>query len=112
MANIPEDDRDAVLVLVTEALRDAGRTAPPPEAEQGDWLRGEAEWSEHDEHGWVALVPVRLDVWVPKALVAWQMTLQSGGLIQPGWMDDPRLSLARWPAIEAAVRRLYAAVEV
>lgn len=106
MEDITGDDRDAVLALVTEALRDAGRTEPPPEAEQGDWLRGDAEWSEPDEHGWVALVPVRLDVWVPKAMVAWQVMLQSGGTVWPEWMDDPRLSLARWPAIEAAVRRL------
>lgn len=112
MADIPEGDRDAVLALVTEALRDAGQTAPPPEAEQDDWLRGDADWSEPDEHGWVALAPIRFDVWVPKALVAWQVALQLGGLLQPEWMDDPRLSLARWPAIEAAVRRLYAAVEV
>ncbi|WP_010188491.1 hypothetical protein [Sphingomonas sp. PAMC 26605] len=112
MADIPEGDRDAVLALVTEALRDAGQTAPPLEAEQGDWLRGDAEWSGPDKHGWVALVPVGLDVWVPKALVAWQVALRSDGLLPPEWMDDPRLSLTRWPAIEAAVRRLYAAAEV
>ena len=82
----------------------------PPEAEQGDWLRGETEWNEPDEHGRVALVPDRLDVWVPKVLVAWQMALQSGDLLQPECMDDPRHSLARWPTIGAAVRR-YAIAE-
>lgn len=80
MADISEGDRDAVLALVTKALRDAGRTAPPAEAEQGDWLRGDAEWSEPDELGWVALVLSRIDVWVPKAIVAWQVALRSGGL--------------------------------
>ena len=112
MANIPEGDCDAVLALVTETLCDAGRIAPPRDAERGDWLRGDAEWSEPDEHGWVALVPVRIDVWVPKALVAWQVALQSGRPLQLKWIDDPRLSLARWPAIEAAVGRLYAAAGV
>ena len=47
-----------------------------------------------------------------KALVAWQMALQSGNLLQPNWMNDPRFLLKRWPAIEATVRRLYAAAEV
>ncbi len=70
MADISGSDRAAVLALVTEALRNAGRTAPPLETEQGDWLRGNAKWSEPDEHGWVALVPVQFDVWMPKALVA------------------------------------------
>lgn len=112
MADIPEGDCDAVLVLVTEALRDARRTAPPAEAEQGDWLRGNVKWSEPDEHGWVALIPVQFDVWMPKALVAWQMALQSGDLLQPNWMNEPRYSLARWPVIETAVRRLYAAPEM
>ena len=111
MTNIPEGDREAVLALVTETLRDAGRTTPPAAAEQGDWLRGDVEWSDADEHGWVALVPSHIDVWVPKALVAWQVALQSGGLLQPEWMDDPRLSLKRWPTIETAVRRLYATAE-
>ena len=111
MADIPEGDRDAVLALIIEAMRDAGQTVPPPETEQGDWLCGDAEWSEPDEHGWVALVLIRLNVWEPKALVAWQGTLQSGGPLEPEWMDDPHLSPARWPAIEAAVRRLYATAE-
>jgi len=112
MANIPKGDRDVALALVIEALRAAERTAPPPETEQGDWLRGNVKWSEPDEHGWVALIPVQFDVWVPKVLVAWQMALQSGDLLQPNWMNDPRFSLRRWSAIEAAVHRLYTAAEV
>lgn len=66
MADIPGSDRDAVLALVTEALRNAGRTVPPPETEKGDRLRGNAKWSEPDEHGWVALIPVQFDVWMRK----------------------------------------------
>ena len=39
MADIPEGDRDAVLALIIEALRDAERTAPLPEVEQGGSAR-------------------------------------------------------------------------
>ena len=55
------------------------------------------------------MVPVRTDIWSPKALVALQTTLRSGGTLRRMSMDDPRLSLARWPVIEAAVRRKFGA---
>ena len=57
-----EGDREAILALLDQALRDAGRTEPPPEAEQGAWLKGDIEWSVPDEHGWIAVVPVRTDI--------------------------------------------------
>lgn len=107
MMDNSQDDRDAVLALVTETLRDAGRTTPPPETEQGDWLRGNAEWSDPDANGWVTLKPVEIAVWVPKALVGWQVALQSSDPLAPEWLEYPRLSLTRWPAVEAAVRSLY-----
>lgn len=108
MDEVSPQDRAEVLILIDQALRDGERTTPPPEAEREDWMKGEFEWSEPDEHGWVGMVPGRPDVWVPTALVTWQITLQSGGTLGRELLDDPRLSLARWPGIEAAVRRLYA----
>ena len=110
MDDVSEQDRAALLALVDEALRDAGRTEPPPEAELSAWLKGDIEWSVPDEHGWIAMVPVRTDIWSPKALVALQTTLRSGGTLGRMSMDDPRLSLARWPAIEKAVRRTFGSV--
>lgn len=108
MMDIFQDDRDAALALVKETLRDAGRTTPPPEIEQGDWLRGTAEWSDPDANGWVTLVPVEIAVWVPRALVGWQAALESRDPLKLEWLDLPHLSLTRWPAVAAAVRRLYA----
>ena len=35
MDDVSEQDRAALLALVDEALRDEGRTEPPPEAERG-----------------------------------------------------------------------------
>ena len=108
MDDVSEQARANVLGLIDQALRDDERTTPPPEAERMDRLKGEFEWSEPDEHGWIAMVLGRSDVWVPKALVTWQITLQRGGTFGRELLDDPRLSLARWPDIEAAVGRLYA----
>ena len=108
MDDVSERDRAEVLALIDQALRDEERTTPPAAAERQDWLKGEFEWGDPDEHGWIAMVPGRPDIWVPKALVTWQITLQSGGTLGREPLDDPRLSLARWPDIEAAVRRLYA----
>ena len=108
MDYVSERDRSEVLALIVQALRDEERTSPPAEAEREGWLKGEFEWSEPDEHGWIAMVPGRPDVWVPKALVTWRITLESNGTLGRELLDDPRLSLARWPDIEAAVRRLYA----
>lgn len=112
MMDISQDDRDAVLALVTETLRDAGRTTPPPETEQDDWLRGTAEWSDPDANGWVTFAPVEIAVWVPKALFGWQVALESRDPLAPEWLKYPHLSLTRWPAVEAAVHRLYAAGEI
>ena len=61
------------------------------------------------KHGWIAVVPVRTDIWVPKALVSLQIALRSGGKLGHEFMEDPRLSLTRWPAIEEAVRGMSAA---
>jgi hypothetical protein len=99
MDDVSEEDRAALLALVDEALRDEGRTEPPPEAERGAWLKDDIEWSVPDEHGWIAMVPVRTGIWSPKVLVALQTPLRSGGTLGRELMDDPRLSLVRWPAI-------------
>ena len=109
--DISEGDREAALALVKATLRDAGRTTPPPETEQGDWLRGTAEWSDPDANGWVTLTPVEIPVWVPKALVGWQVALETDGPLNSKWLEFPNMSLKRWPEIEAAVRCLYAAAE-
>ena len=108
MDDVSEQDRAEVLALIDQALRADERTTPPPEAGRMDWLKGEFEWSEPDEHGWIAMVPGRSDVWVPKVLVTWQITLRRGGTFGRELLDDPRVSLARWPSIEEAVGRLYA----
>lgn len=50
-------------------------------------------------------------VWVPRALVFWRMAVWTGALVSGKQRRDPRHSLARWPAIEAAVCFLYAAAE-
>ena len=110
MDDVSEQDRAALLALIDDALRGEGRTEPPPEAERGAWLKGDIEWSVPDEYGWVAMVPVRSDIWSPKALVAWQIILRSGGTLGREVMDDPRHSLARWPAIHEAVRRTFGTV--
>ena len=108
MDDVSEQDRAEVLALIDQALRDDERTTPPPEAERIAWLKGEFEWSEPDEHGWIAMVPGRPDVWVPRGLVTWQIELRSNRTLGRELLDDSRVWLARWPAIEAAVGRLYA----
>jgi hypothetical protein len=108
MNDLSERHRAEVLALINQALRDGEKTAPPAEVERKGWLKGEFEWGEPDEHGWFAMVLGRPDVWVPKALVTWQITLQLNATLARELLDNPCLSLARWPDVEAAVRRLYA----
>lgn len=43
-------------------------------------------------------------VWTPRALVFWHMVVRVGAPADEDLLRDPRHSLARWPAIDAAVR--------
>src|SRR3546814_10016093 len=85
-------------MLRAEAVTDA-----PPAAERGDWLYGSAGFTEPDEYGWMAPAPPA-DIWVPRALVLWRMAILSDVPVSDEQVRNPRHSLARWPAIEAAVR--------
>jgi len=99
----PELDRDALLALLDRMLRAEVVTDAPSAAERADWLYGSAGFTEPDEHGWMAPAPPA-DVWVPRALVFWRMAILSDAPVSDEQMRDSRHSLARWPAIEAAVR--------
>ena len=101
----PTLDRDALLALLDRMLRAEAVTDAPPAAERGDWLYGSAGFTESDEHGWMAPFP-STDEWVPRALVFWRMAILSDAPVSDEQMCDPRHSLARWPAIEAALRRM------
>lgn len=104
MDRLLDRDRDAPLALLDRALRDAERADAPPPAERADWLHGSAGFTNPDEHGWIA--PARsADVWVPRALVFWRMAALSAAPMSEELARDTRHSLARWPPIEAAVRR-------
>lgn len=43
------------------------------------------------------------NVWVPRTLLFWQMTISSGGTVKRELMREPGHSLKRWPGIEEAV---------
>jgi len=100
---VPELDRDALLALLDRTLRAETVADAPPAAERGDWLYGSAGFAEPDEHGWMAPLP-STEMWVPRALVFWRMAILSDAPVSDEQMRDARHSLARWPAIEAAVR--------
>lgn len=97
--------RDMLQVLIDRMLNAEMRTTPPPASEEGDWLYGSVGFTEPDSHGWMAPSP-SVHVWTPRALVFWRMVIRMGAHVSDGQRRDPRLSLARWPAIDAAVRQL------
>ena len=99
----PELDRDGLVVLIDRMLRAEAVADAPPAAERGDWLYGSAGFTEPDEHGWMAPAPPA-DIWVPRALVFWRMAVLSDASVSEEQTRDPRHSLARWPAIEHAVK--------
>lgn len=109
MMEAPELDRDALLALLDRMLRAEAVTDAPPADERGDWLYGSAGFTEPDEHGWMAPLP-STDIWVPRALVFWRMAILSDAPVSDEQMHDPRHSLARWPAIERAVKAYVADV--
>ena len=102
--------RDALIALLDRTLRTEARADAPPEAERGYWLHGSPEpltFTEPDRHGWMAIKPsMEPEVWMPRALVFWRMAVLTGPPVSEELRRDPRHSLARWPAIEAAVDRL------
>lgn len=98
--------RDTLEILIGRMLDAETRTTPPPPGEEGDWLYGSAGFTEPDEHGWMAPVPPA-HVWTPRALVFWRMVVRTGATVNEEQMRDPRHSLARWPAIEAAVSQAF-----
>ena len=111
MNGLPKLDRDALVALIERMLRAEAVSDAPPAAERGDWLYGSAGFTDPDEHGWIAPIPPA-DVWVPRALVFWCMAVRTGANVSDEQMCDPRHSLARWPAIEAAVGRMIATEEI
>ncbi|WP_065847752.1 hypothetical protein [Sphingobium sp. Ndbn-10] len=102
-----ELDRDALVALLDRMLRAEARADAPPETERGEWTYGSVGYTEPDEHGWMA--PILPKVWMPTGLVVWRIWIWSGGTIRREQMDDPRHSLARWPAIEREVQTYMAA---
>jgi MoxR-like ATPase len=101
--------RDTLEALIDRMLDAETRTTPPPPSEARDWLYGSAGFTEADEHGWMAPLP-SAHVWTPRALVFWRMAVRTGGTVSEEQKRDPRHSLARWPVIEAAVRRTFGTV--
>ena len=91
--------------LIGRMLDAEMRDMPPPAGEEADWLYGSAGFTAPDEHGWMAPLP-SAHVWSPRALVFWRMAVRTGAPVSEEQRRDPRHSLARWPAIEAAVDRL------
>lgn len=57
--------------------------------------------------GWRRSLP-RMS-WTPRALVFWRMAMRTGAPVSEEQRCDPRHSLARWPAIGAAIDRLMEA---
>jgi hypothetical protein len=100
--------RETLEALIGRMLDAETRTTPPPVYEGGGWLYGSAGFTKPDEHGWTAPLP-SARVWVPRALVFWRMAMRTGTLVSEEQRRDLRHSLARWPAIEAAVDRLMEA---
>ncbi len=96
--------RAALEALIWRMLDAETRTSPPLAGEAGDWLYGSAKFTEPEEQGWIASLP-SAHVWRPRALVFWHMVVRMGTTASEEQRRDPRLSLARWPAIEAAVQR-------
>jgi hypothetical protein len=47
-------------------------------------------------------------IWIPRALCFWRMVVSIGGTISLEQLAHPAHSLARWPAIEQAVRSYLA----
>ena len=102
--------RETLEALIGRMLDAETRTTLPPTGEEEDWLYGSAGFTEPDEHGWMAPLP-SAHVWSPRALVFWRMAVRTGARVSEEHACDPRHSLARWPAIEAAVRRMVEAQE-
>jgi hypothetical protein len=103
--------RDVLAALIGRMLHAEARTDAPPENERGDWLYGgigPTEFTEPDAHGWMAIVPPTARAWMPRALVFWQEVVRAGFPVSPTLAAHPAHSLARWPAIEKAVRAYVA----
>lgn len=97
---VPELDRDALLALLDRMLGAEAGTDAPLAAERGDWLYGSAGFTEPDEYGWMAPLP-STEMWVPRALVFWRMAILP---VSDEQMRDLHYLLARWPAIEGAMK--------
>ncbi|MCF8709215.1 hypothetical protein [Rhizorhapis sp. SPR117] len=112
MDGSPVLDRDALLALLDRMLRAEARADAPPQAERDDWMFGSidsTEFTEPDEHGWMAIAPSSLPrMWIPRALCFWRVVVSTGGTITLEQMAHPAHSLARWPAIEQAMRAYLA----
>lgn len=110
MNGADEMDRNALAVLIDRTLRAEARTDAPPEAERGNWLYGGVEpltFTEPDRYGWMAIEPsTSPKVWIPRALCFWREAVTTGAPVSPELAAHPAHSLARWPAIEAAIGRL------
>jgi hypothetical protein len=100
--------RATLATLIGRMLDAEARSIPPPVGEEGDWLYGSGGFTEPDEHGWMAPLP-SAHVWTPRALVFWRMAMRTGAPVSEEQRRDPRHSLMRWPAIEAALDRLMEA---
>lgn len=100
--------REALVALIDRTLRAEARTDAPPVAERGDWLHGSLEplaFTDPDPHGWMAIRPAaEPPVWMPRALVMWQMAMTAYSPVVPGLAVHPAHSLARWPEIDVATR--------
>lgn len=91
-------ERDALAALIGRMLQAEARTDAPPESERGNWLYGSVgptEFTEPDEHGWMAIVPPTTRAWTPKALVYWHAMVWSGLSASPLLASHPAHSLAR-----------------
>src|SRR3546814_8060394 len=98
-------------MIRAEALGDA-----PPQAERGDWMFGSVdptEFTEPDEHGWMAIVPSSLPrIWIPRALCFWRMVVSIGGTISLEQLAPPAHSLARWPRSEEHTSELQSLMRI
>lgn len=91
--------------MLDQAIRAEARADAPPE--QRDWLYGSIDpiaFTEPDAHGWMAIIPSPAKGWMPRALCFWLMIVRTGGTYSLDQMAHPAHSLARWPAIEQAVK--------
>src|SRR3546814_9438662 len=80
-----ELDRNTLVALLDRMIRAEALGDAPPQAERGDWMFGSVdptEFTEPDEHGWMAIVPSSLPrLWIPRALCFWRLVVSIGGTI-------------------------------